>query len=326
MQKKPLIVKLSHPRKTYGYEDSGALGQSPGNSGIWGNYQFEINNDVEECDYWIALESIPERESVLMPQGHAIIVLSEPEYVRSYSQGYLGQYDWILTWRDDIPGTNVIHSHCLDGWWVKRTYDQLKNDTVRKTGLLSVVASDKTALEIHRQRFAFVNRLIGHFKDKIDVYGSINGPASYCHDKYVALAPYKYSIAIEADRFPDYWTEKIADCYLCETMPIYCGCPNITDYFSAESFVPIDLLDYKASIRAIEAAIEGNAYEKGRQRILESKHRVLDEYQVYPHLVRILEKHKHLFSTSPHKSRVTLSPATKLLEPLVGAWQDEMLV
>ena len=326
MEKKRTIVKLSHPRKTYGHEDSGALGQSPANSGIWGDYHFEVNNDVQECDYWIALESVPERESVWMPEGNTIIVLSEPEYVRSYAPAYLSQYDWILTWREDIPSTNIIHSYCLDGWWVKRTYDQLKNDRPRKTGVLSVVGSNKTALELHRQRFAFINRLIGHFKDKIDVFGSINGSDSYCDDKYVALAPYKYSLAIEADRFPDYWTEKIADCYLCETMPLYYGCPNIGDYFPPESYVPIDLLDYRASIRAIEEAIDGNAYDKGLEKILESKQRVLDRYQVYPHLVRILETHKNLFSTSPRRTRVQLNPATKLLEPLAGAWQDELLV
>jgi hypothetical protein len=326
MQEKRSVVKLSHPRKTYGHEDSGALGQSPGNSGIWGSYQFEVNNDVEECDYWIALESVPERESVVMPEGNTIIVLSEPEYVRSYAPAYLSQYDWILTWRDDIPGTNVIHSYCLDGWWVKRTYDQLKKDSPQKTGVISIIGSDKTALEIHRQRYAFLNRLIGHFKDKIDVYGSINGAGSYCDDKYVALAPYRYSLAIEADHFPDYWTEKIADCYLCETMPLYFGCPNIGDYFPPESFVSIDLFDYRASIRSIEAAIEGNAYEKGRQQVLESKQRVLDRYQVYPHLVRILENHRKQFPVPGPRKRVQLSPATKLLEPLAGAWQDELLV
>ena len=109
-------------------------------------------------------------------------------------------------------------------------------------------------------------------------------------------------------------------------MPLYYRCPNIGDYFPPESYVPIDLLDYRASIRAIEEAIEGDAYEKGRQKILESKQRVLDRYQVYPHLVRILETHKNLFSTSPRRTRVQLNPATKLLEPLAGAWQDELLV
>ncbi len=326
MLEKRSIVKLSHPRKTYGHDNSGALGQSPGNSGIWGNYQFEVNSDVEECDYWIVLESVPERESVSMPEGNTIIVLSEPEYVRSYAPAYLSQYDWILTWRADIPGTNIIRSHCVDGWWIKRTYDQLKKDEPRKTGVLAVVASDKTALELHRQRFAFINRLIGHFKDRIDVYGSIQGSGHYCDDKYRALAPYKYSLAIEADRFPDYWTEKIADCYLCETMPLYYGCPNIGDYFPSGSFVPIDLLDYKASIRAIEQALEEDAYGKGRELILQSKQRVLDEYQVYPHLVRILETHRELFSTSARRARVELTPATKLLEPLADAWQDELLV
>lgn len=318
------IVKLSHPLKKYGYEDVGARGQSPGNAGVWGDYTFEINTEVNECDFWVVFESVPEKMHACVPEGNTIVVLNEPDYVRSYSAEYLRQFDWVVTWRNDVPSDRIIHTYCMDGWWVKRTYDQLKRDAVEKRGVISVVASDKAALSGHRRRYAFINQLMGHFKDRLDVFGSVAG--AYCHDKYEALAPYKYSIAIEAAEFPDYWTEKIADCFLCETMPLYFGCPNIGDYFPSDTYVPIDIDDYRSSIRAIEAAIEGNAYEQHRQQIVEAKRRVLDELQVYPHLVRILEHNKRRFSSSPRRKRVELLPATKQLEPLtVGGWQRQWL-
>jgi hypothetical protein len=320
-----IIVKLSHPRAVYGYEGIGARGQSPGNLGVWGNYRFEINNDVDECDYWIVIESVPDRESVRVPDGNVIFVQGEPEYVRSYAPDYLRQFDWVVTWREDIPSHNIIHTYCLDGWWVKRTYDQLKADTPAKTGTLSVIASDKAALPEHRKRFAFINRLIGHFKDRLTVFGSVAG--AYCDDKYGALAPFRYSIAIEAARFPDYWTEKIADCFLCETLPLYYGCPNITDFFSGDSLVSIDIDDYKMSIRAIEEAIEGDAYERNRAHILEAKRKVLDEYQVYPHLVRLIESNQQRFHRAPGMRRVELVPAIKQMEREVTAgWQRELMV
>src|SRR5687768_17715451 len=52
---------------------------------------------------------------------------------------------------------------------------------------------------------------------------------------------YRYSLAIENFSGPYYWTEKVIDCYLSWTMPLYFGCTNLADYFPAESFVQIDI-------------------------------------------------------------------------------------
>jgi len=317
---KPIVVKLSHPRTTFGYEDIGLLGQSPGNRGVWGDYKFEINNDADECDYWVVIEWVPEQQTARVPEGNLILVLSEPEYNHVYSSNYVGQFDRIFTWREDIRGDNVARTSCVTNWWVKRTYDQLKSDVVEKTGVLSVVASDRATFPGHRRRFAFLNRMIGHFKDRLAVYGGLGG--AQVRDKYDAIAPYEYSIAIEADEQAGYWTEKIVDCYLCETMPIYFGCPNIADFVPADSFVAIDIDDYKSSIRAIEEAIEGDLYRKRRERIIEVKHRILDELQVFPHIVRILES---IGNRSELKRRVEVNPPMKVQHDAPGGWKRRLL-
>jgi hypothetical protein len=314
------VVKLSHPPAVYGYEGMGARAQSPGNLGVWGDYKFEINNGVDECDSWVVFESTGGNESAVVPAGRTILILNEPEYVRSYSPEYLRQFDWIVSWRTDLPASNVIRSHCMDGWWLKRTYDMLKSDRVEKTGLMSVVASDKSSIPEHRKRFAFINRMIGHFKDRLTVFGSING--NYCSDKFAALAPYKYAIAIEAAPFPDYWTEKIADCYLSESMPLYYGAPNIGDYFDHDSFIAIDLDDYKASIRAIEGAIETDAYERNREKVLQAKQKVLDELQTFPQLARVLDR----LPQSSERKRRELRPAVKTFLKPEGGWERELLL
>ena len=314
------LVKLSHPSAVYGYEGMGARAQSPGNRGIWGDYKFDINNGADECDYWVVFESTARNESAAVPAGRTILVLNEPEYVRSYSPEYLRQFDWIVTWRTDLPASNVIRSHCMDGWWLKRTYDMLKNDRVEKTGLMSVVSSDKASIPEHRKRFAFINRMIGHFKDRLTVLGSING--NYCSDKFKALAPFQYAIAIEAAPFPDYWTEKIADCYLCETMPFYYGAPNIGDYFDRDSFIAIDLDDYQASVRAIEEAIETGAYERHRDKVLQAKQKILDELQTFPNLTRVLDR----LPQSSGRKRKELRPAVKTFLKPEGGWERELLL
>ncbi len=303
------IVKFSHPDHKYGYQDLGGIGQSPGNAGVWGDYRFEFNNDIDECDYWVIYESVPWTEQVRLPPGRTIFVPSEPEIIRSYAQSYLDQFDWIATSRRDFEGDNIIQTCFMVGWWIKKTYDQLKHETPTKTGTFSILGSDVVTLASHRKRFAFLNRLIGHFKDRVDVLGSIDGP--YWRDKYAALAPYRYSVIIENGRLPDYWTEKLADCFLSETMPLYAGCPNITDYFDDDSFIPIDLDDYQASIRAIEEAIETDAYSRHREAVVAAKNTVLDRQQFFPWVIDLVTSHADRFGTGTTKQTVELAPASK---------------
>ena len=46
-----------------------------------------------------------------------------------------------------------------------------------------------------------------------------------------------YSVIIENIREKDYFTEKIVDACLCNTVPIYWGAPNISDYFDHRGMI-----------------------------------------------------------------------------------------
>jgi hypothetical protein len=51
------------------------------------------------------------------------------------------------------------------------------------------------------------------------------------NSKYVGLQDYKFSIAIENTVEGDYFTEKVTDCLLVNTIPIYYGCKFINNFF-----------------------------------------------------------------------------------------------
>jgi hypothetical protein len=42
--------------------------------------------------------------------------------------------------------------------------------------------------------------------------------------------PYKFHIAIENCTTSDYISEKVLNCFICNTMPVYWGCKNIKNY------------------------------------------------------------------------------------------------
>lgn len=58
-------------------------------------------------------------------------------------------------------------------------------------------------------------------------------------DKKDGLIDYQYSVAIENSREKNYVTEKFFDCFLCGTVPIYYGCPNIHQIYDQNNFIQL---------------------------------------------------------------------------------------
>jgi hypothetical protein len=46
-----------------------------------------------------------------------------------------------------------------------------------------------------------------------------------------------FSIIIENTQQKNYFTEKIVDCFLAKSIPLYWGCPNICDFFDIEGII-----------------------------------------------------------------------------------------
>jgi len=95
-----------------------------------------------------------------------------------------------------------------------------KWDMYEKKYDVSILLSEKNSMRGHKFRHQIVNV----FGDRIDVFEGIP-------NKFEALAPYRYSIIIESQSVPDYFTEKLIDCMSVGTMPIYYGSPEIGKHF-----------------------------------------------------------------------------------------------
>ena len=52
-----------------------------------------------------------------------------------------------------------------------------------------------------------------------------------------------YSVVIENCKRDYYFTEKLIDCFLTGTIPIYWGCPSIGDYFNTKGIIIVDDID-----------------------------------------------------------------------------------
>jgi hypothetical protein len=295
------------------------LRQTPGGEGTWSDVRFTLD-PVERCDYVVVLNHTPQAITVEVPREHIWCFVQEPPIpaYRWIQKGF-SRYQRVFTQEPRLSQTNIIQSHGSLPWHLDRTYDQLiAAQCPPKTHDLSWITSNMAQYEGHRRRLHFLSRLqAAHVP--FDLFGRGFQPLP---DKWDGIAPYRYTIAVENHSGPHYWTEKIADCFLAWTMPIYFGATNITDYFPAESFVWLDIED-PAAPRRVAEIIRSDLAERNRDAIAEARRRVLEEHNFFPRLTRLIAKDQ---STQTTSQRVTLPHVPDLTQyymehsPLERAW------
>jgi hypothetical protein len=160
---------------------------------------------------------------------------------------------WIVESRDIIPNLNdyvikninlIINSYDIifthdksiynlsekiiylppHGYWVEIPKIYKKNK------LISMISSNKNFSTGHRKRLSFVEK----FKNSVDLYGRGFNEMDKKED---GLKDYMFSITVENDSYPTYWSEKILDCFVTGTVPIYYGSPDIGDYFNMDGII-----------------------------------------------------------------------------------------
>jgi hypothetical protein len=78
------------------------------------------------------------------------------------------------------------------------------------------------------------------FKSKftnIDYYGRSFNPFDVKED---VLNDYYFSIAIENEKYSNYYTEKLMDCFATGTIPVYYGTPEIDKMFNMDGIIILD--------------------------------------------------------------------------------------
>ena len=109
----------------------------------------------------------------------------------------------------------------------------------------------------------------------------------FIHDSKDELFNSQFSIAIENSREENYFTEKLLDCLLTQTIPIYYGCPNIRDYFDTTGWILLESENIEAAMKAINA-LTPEWYDTHKS-VIESNYVKAQEYaDVYTNINRAL--------------------------------------
>jgi hypothetical protein len=266
---------------------------SPNQSKCWGDYQFFLNEEKGEFDFWVVLEQLDRNTTLKVKKGNTFLVtMEEKDVVPFFDKKYLDQFDCLVTSREDVSHRNIYFSHYFTKWHINKSYDELMatiDSTVPKSKMLSAIISSRVQYGTHQKRYAFINKLKGHFKSRLDWFSKNENPID---DKWKGLGDYRYSIAIENGSHAHYFTEKIVDVILSDAVPVYWGAPNIDDYFPKDLVQKIPLDDFEESINIIENLLKETDFSKYQPLLREAKLKILSEYQFFPWLVKVLEEKK----------------------------------
>ena len=144
----------------------------------------------------------------------------------------------------------------------------------------------------YRKRHILVNNLLRSNLD-FDFYGNgwtgiddsrYKGP---CQDKHETLRKYEYTIAIENVCEKNYASEKLIDCFLNNTVPLYYGCPNVSELFDKQSFINIDITDPNITT-VIKDKISTKSI-KYRNNILKSKNAYFTKLNIFRAIERLIK-------------------------------------
>lgn len=178
--------------------------------------------------------ALPLADQEIYNDSFRVAWLIEPSAINSFAYQYLQQnhsrFHVVLThdvkFAESIPNgkfcPNLMSWINEEDW---KLYDKSKN--------ISIIASEKCSTAGHQIRHFVIRNQLN--TNKIETYGNAVGRP--IENKIDSLKDFRFQIAIENCQIADYFSEKLLDCFLTNTIPIYWGCPKIEKYFNPDGIL-----------------------------------------------------------------------------------------
>lgn len=216
----------------------------------------------------------------------------EPNTIGIYNKNYLrnNKISKIFTHTEfRSKGTEAIKSHPGLPWSLGMSHLDLSSHTHKedKNDAIVMISSNKRYFSGHISRLN-IRKWILHNDINVHLYG--RGYNEFLKKESV-LSQFKYSIEVENILKNDYWTEKLSDCFLMNTLPIYQGCPNLTKYFPKDAFINANGCTPNEIVSLAQSAMRDKEWERRQDALAEAKRLVLEKYSLFPTIFEIAQAH-----------------------------------
>jgi hypothetical protein len=183
-------------------------------------------------------------------------------YARDFLLTNWNKFKYIITYDDIILNSvpNAVKYIYGTTWIKKDDYDNI--DQSLKKFKISTLVGFKNWVPGHklRQELYYRQKELSDFP--LTIYRSnhgmqlqdiLNNLLLLNNDKFNLFKEFQFSIVIENSQQANYFTEKLVDCLITKTIPIYWGCPNISEYFDTTGWIIFsDLNDLKHKLLLLD--------------------------------------------------------------------------
>lgn len=210
---------------------------------IFSNFPLHIDLTTEKpCELYVDNLPTTNRDAI------KVLWVIEPNEVSNFKDSVInnfGKFDLILSWDEEILDS------CPNARLFPYGTTWINNFTFgKKEYAITTLVGGKKLCEGHNLRQLLPNALSEVTNIPIKIHNSVNNPFTTEFDLIPMsnnlwkneLFYSQFHIAIENIYSNNWFTEKLIDCFQTKTIPIYVGCPNISNFFDVKGMFHVNNL------------------------------------------------------------------------------------
>lgn len=248
-----------------------------------GKQQFIDFLTLDQVENYNSLDAILfiDRPRTDNPQINTLMELSIPKYLLLYECEIIKPDNWDYLYHQQFKRIFTWHDGYVDGVRYFKTNFAIDRKALvegpkhRKFATLIAGAKlSKHPKELYSSRIKTIRWMENNAPADFEFYGQ-GWPSDFfpsyrgaVKDKLATLANFNFAFCYEnATAIPGYITEKLLDCFLAKTIPIYKGAPNVAQWIPADCYINGESFAKEEDLYKFLKSIDDNSLEEYRKRI-----------------------------------------------------------
>lgn len=247
---------------------------------LWDRYNYALKTHFYTHYEAFNLIGRPDKRFAVLNESRAVSNACYRKYLRERKY-FENEFNYVFTFDEEI--LDKIANSKLVPFGAGFNYGEISPDNYKyKDKNISILASNKHSARLHviRQetaRYCLRNKLadtFGNFKGGDGVYVPIELP----------FKRYRYSIVIENYLSAYYFTEKIFNCFISQTIPVYLGASRIHEFFNPDGIITLSLDDINHNLEKVLTQCTPEEYERRLPAVLDNYERAKEFANIYDYM------------------------------------------
>ena len=244
---------------------------------LFDRYNFGLKTHFYANNLIMEMMGIPDRRYAMLIESEAIARTAHNLFFKH--KGLNKDFDLIFTHSarilDAFDNARFV-PFCASIW----QREEMTCDTyLRKTKNISILSSDKLMCPLHKFRYDLAYQCKN--EQLADTYGTFDGGSPVNLSE--TLKDYRYSICIENEVQPYFFTERLLTAMAFHTVPVYLGATEIDKFFNPDGIIKITTKD---DIKDVLKQCSKEDYESRLPAIKDNYNRVLEYGLPYDYMYK----------------------------------------